>query len=174
MSEAEGLRSWPTFRSGANSPVGKHLNYVRFTSICGYVLSLEGHPCSVGELRSEASVISEMRRNSPASGHAGDAAHFHEHEQPGSSESDHSSFRRKGDWGANQLVLTVERALALTREPLKTERALATRLRAKVHHMDEYKRLLATTTDLLAARRMTRLRRASRASNWYDRIEPIS
>jgi hypothetical protein len=35
---------------------------IRFTSVCGRVLSLdESGPGSVGELRSEARVISEMR-----------------------------------------------------------------------------------------------------------------
>ena len=56
-------------RFGSNSAVRARASGIRFTSVCRRVLSLcESRPGSVGELRSEASVISEMRRNCPADG----------------------------------------------------------------------------------------------------------
>jgi hypothetical protein len=55
--------------SGSNSAVRMRPSRIRFISVCGRVLSLdESGPGSVIELRGEAKVISEMRRNSPAFG----------------------------------------------------------------------------------------------------------
>jgi hypothetical protein len=60
-------------RVGSSSAVRARPSCISFTSVCGRVLSLrESGPGSVGELRSEAIVISEMRRNSPVPGLADD------------------------------------------------------------------------------------------------------